>query len=107
MRIPSAVVALAIMMMWSGTSLAQAPCPAGRSLNGECAHGAMLASARTMAVLLSQPKISYTAYPILPSADRQYRYPHQLIPDQLKTTPVGVPPPPPPAPPPPPSSEGT
>lgn len=51
-------------------------------------QGAMARSALQAAVIFSQPKISYTAYPVLPSADRLYRYPNQLMPDQLRTTPV-------------------
>jgi len=49
----------------------------------------MAKSALQAAVIFSQPKISFTAYPVLPSADRLYRYPNQLIPDQLPVTPIG------------------
>ena len=41
------------------------------------------------AVIFSQPKISLTAYPVLPSADRLYRYPNQLNPGQPTVTIVG------------------
>jgi hypothetical protein len=35
-------------------------------------------------IIFSQPKLSYTAYPVLPSSDGLYRYPNQLNPDPLK-----------------------
>jgi hypothetical protein len=38
---------------------------------------------RQATVIFSQPKISYTAFPVLPNADTIYHYPHQLIPDPL------------------------
>lgn len=37
-------------------------------------------------MIFSQPKISYTAFPVLPNADTIYHYPHQLIPDPLGST---------------------
>jgi hypothetical protein len=42
-------------------------------------------TARETAVIYSQPNISQTAYPTLPSKDRQYRYPNSLNPDQLQS----------------------
>ena len=44
---------------------------------------------REVAIIFSQPKISQTAFPVLPSGDRAYRYPNQLIPDPLKPSPIG------------------
>lgn|SRR6185437_8668647 len=68
---------------------AQVKCPAGSAINGACADESMAKSALQAAVIFSQPKISFTAYPVLPSADRLYRYPNQLMPDQLRLTPRG------------------
>jgi hypothetical protein len=68
---------------------AQRICAEGRTAGGDCVNPVLAAGARQAAVIFSQPKISATAYPILPVLDRQYRYPNQLIPDQLKMTPIG------------------
>src|SRR5262249_10643460 len=85
----------------AGPALAQEnACSAGRTAGQECIDPGLFALALQAAVIFSQPKISHTAFPVLPSADRLYRYPNQLIPDQLRITPVGTPPPPPPPPPP-------
>jgi len=62
---------------------AQSPCPEGRTVSGECVNAALAASTRQLVVVFSQPKISYTAFPILPNDDMMYRYPHQLIPNPL------------------------
>jgi hypothetical protein len=83
-----------LISIWSMTLLpsiaqAQTKCPAGNAINGGCADESMAKSARQAAVIFSQPKISFTAYPVLPSADRLYRYPNQLMPDQLRLTPRG------------------
>src|SRR5690349_22644471 len=67
----------------------QVRCAAGTAMSGDCANEAMAKSALQAAVIFSQPKISFTAYPVLPSADRLYRYPNQLMPNQLRTTPLG------------------
>jgi uncharacterized membrane protein YgcG len=68
---------------------AQTICAAGRAANGQCVNAAMATAAITTAVVFSQPKISFTAYPVLPASDRLYRWPHQLNPNQLVPTRVG------------------
>src|SRR5919109_3053346 len=60
------------------TASGQVRCIAGVAANGDCANASLGALARRTAVIFSQPKISQTAFPILPFADRLYRYPHQL-----------------------------
>jgi hypothetical protein len=80
----------------SGAS-AQSACGGGRAANGDCVNEALAVSAIQTAVTFSQAKISLTAYPVLPSADRLYRYPNQLIPNQLPPTRIAPPPPPPPS----------
>jgi len=69
----------------------QARCNDGRTAGGECVNTELMTFARQSAVIFSQPKISQTAFPVLPSADVNFRYPHQLIPDQLRITPTGTP----------------
>ena len=70
---------------------AQNKCPEGMTATGECVDPGIAASARLSAVILSQPKISYTAYPVLPSGDLDYRYPNQLNPNQLTPASTGTP----------------
>jgi hypothetical protein len=43
---------------------------------------------RQQSIIFSQPKISQTAFPVLPADDLLYRYPHQLIPTPLKPAPA-------------------
>jgi hypothetical protein len=50
---------------------------------------------RQTAIIFSQPKISYTHYPVLPSLDWKYRYPNALNPNPLLPSATGVPLPPP------------
>jgi hypothetical protein len=52
----------------------------------------LAAGMRQIGIIFSQPKISQTAYPVLPSADRRFRYPNQLIPDPLRPAPCCGPP---------------
>jgi uncharacterized membrane protein len=70
---------------------AQVRCDGGRTAGGECVNRELTTSARQSSVIFSQPKISQTAFPVLPSLDNLYRYPHQLIPDQLPPTPTVTP----------------
>lgn len=63
-------------------------CAEGR-LGSECVNPRLAESARRSAVIFSQPKLSYTAFPVLPSYDSVYRYPNQLNPDPLKLSPMG------------------
>ncbi|MGZ3409823.1 MAG: hypothetical protein ACXWJW_03680 [Xanthobacteraceae bacterium] len=73
---------------------AQNKCPEGTTASGECVDPGIAVSSRLSAVILSQPKISYTAYPVLPSGDLDYRYPNQLNPNQQLPAPTGIPIPP-------------
>jgi len=47
---------------------------------------------RQTSIVFSQPKISQTAYPILPVLDFRYRYPHQLTFIPTLPTPIAGPP---------------
>src|SRR5215467_13812759 len=90
---------LALGLAPGPTSAQENACSAGRTAGQECIDPGLFALALQAAVIFSQPKISHTAFPVLPSADRLYRYPNQLIPDQLGITLVGRPPAPTPPPP--------
>lgn len=74
---------------------AQAKCLEGKTAAGECVNAGLANALRQTAVIFSQPKISQTHYPVLPSDDYRYRYPYELNPDQLKPSAVGTPVPPP------------
>jgi hypothetical protein len=77
------------LMLPPNFAAAQAPCLEGRTGSGECVNPRLAQSARRAAVIFAQPKLSYTAFPVLPSNDSLYRYPNQLIPDPLKAAPLG------------------
>jgi hypothetical protein len=67
-----------------GSAGAQTRCMEGRTANGDCVDAGLADSMRQTGVLFSQQKLSFTAYPILPTGDRLYRYPNELIPDPLR-----------------------
>jgi hypothetical protein len=80
-----------------GAVMAQATCPDGRTSAGQCVNGSLADSMRQASVIYSQPKLSYTHYPILPVLDWIFRYPNQLNPNPqppsaLNTYPLTPPP---------------
>lgn len=80
-----------LIAIWLSESDAQARCGEGKTTGGQCVDSRLAETARQTAVIFSQPKISQTAYPVLPSGDANYRYPNQLNPDPLKPAAIGVP----------------
>lgn len=54
---------------------AQAKCPAGRTLAGTCANAAQMDDLRLTTIILAQPKISFSAPPLLPQQDGDYSVP--------------------------------
>lgn len=88
------VVGMLAMLLMLPTSAivanAQTKCPEGRTAAGECVDRGFASALRQAAVIYSQPKLSYTAYPILPVEDRTYRYPNALIPDFSRPSAGGV-----------------
>jgi hypothetical protein len=81
----------AVFALSSSAASQQVRCNGGRTAGGECVDTELMTSARQSSVIFSQPKISQTAFPVLPSLDVNFRYPHQPIPDQLRITPTGTP----------------
>jgi hypothetical protein len=77
-----AMVQIAVAMPLS--CLAAGSCPEGRLGTDTCVNPRLAESARRAAVIFSQPKLSYTAFPVLPSSDSLFRYPNQLNPDPLR-----------------------
>jgi hypothetical protein len=77
------------LALLAGTAVAQSRnCSEGRDSNGDCVNPGLAASNRQTATIFSQPKISRTAFPVLPGDDRRFRYPNQLIPDQSRPAPA-------------------
>jgi hypothetical protein len=93
MKLPRTVLLMLAcsLALWAGTASAQVRCKEGRLTKELCANASLATAMREVAIIFSQPKISQTAFPVLPSGDRAYRYPNQLIPDPLKPSPVGTP----------------
>ena len=88
----ASLTATALVLLPHGIS-AQPRCAAGHAANSDCVNEALAFVAIQAAVIFSQPKISLTAYPVLPSADRLYRYPNQFEPkpacaDPRRTGPI-------------------
>ena len=76
------------LLLLAGTAVAQQSCSEGRLANGDCVNPGLAASNRQTATIFSQPKISKTAFPVMPADDRRFRYPNQLMPDLLKPAPA-------------------
>ena len=76
-------ISVATVAIWSAASavpaFAQRACPEGRTASGQCVNAGLAAAIEQSGILFSQPKISYTALPILPSGDLEFRYPYNLI----------------------------
>jgi hypothetical protein len=73
----------------ASASIAAPLCPEGRTATGDCVNSVLALNARRSAVMFAQPKLSATAFPVLPSLDRLYRYPHELINDPQGPAPLG------------------
>jgi hypothetical protein len=90
-RLLKVTLLAAVCAVAPGAVQAQGACPEGRMANGQCINPLLAESMRQAAMIFSQPKASQTAFALLPSFDWIFRYPHQLIPDQQKPSPVGTP----------------
>jgi len=76
------------LALLAGAAGAEPNCSEGHRSNNDCVNPSLAASNRQTATIFSQPKISKTAFPVLPVDDRRFRYPNQLIPDQSKPAPA-------------------
>jgi hypothetical protein len=85
----AALLALSVSMV-SIAAQAQGACPNGAA-SGPCINPLLADAMRQTGVIFSQPKISYTHYPVLPTLDWKYRYPNSLIPDPQAPSAVGTP----------------
>jgi hypothetical protein len=72
------------LLLSPGKADAQVRCLEGKTASGECVNAGLAAAMLQIGIIFSQPKLSYTAYPVLPSSDSLYRYPNQLNPDPVK-----------------------
>ncbi|MBX9842724.1 MAG: hypothetical protein K2Z80_13050 [Xanthobacteraceae bacterium] len=86
----AALLALWFMLAGAAPSGAQAWCGEGRTAGGLCANAALAQAMRQTANIFSQPKISYTAYPVMPSEDARFRYPHELNPNPQPPSATGT-----------------
>jgi hypothetical protein len=77
-----ALGAIALAVLGASPTAAQVKCPEGRTASGACVNPGLADSSQRAAIVFSQPQLSHTAYPILPTGDRLYRYPNELIPYQ-------------------------
>src|SRR5262249_50198561 len=82
---------LAAALILPGAASAQGACPEGKTASGQCVNPGLAQGMQQSALILSQPKISYTAFPILPADDFTFRYPNQLVPNQLLPAATGTP----------------
>src|ERR1044072_8653368 len=87
-RLASAVLLAIAVLVAPGAAQAQGSCPDGRTATGQCINPQFADAMRQNAIIFSQPKISYTHYPILPSFDWKYRYPNSLNPNPLTPAPI-------------------
>jgi hypothetical protein len=90
-RVWKLAVLLVACGLLSNAAVAQGTCPDGRTASGQCVNAALAESMRQAGVIYAQPKLSYTAYPVLPSQDFSVRYPYQLNPDPLKPSGTSTP----------------
>ena len=97
-RVMMAALMAATGVLLSDSVNAQNFCAEGRTASGLCVNANLAEAMRQGAVIYSQPKLSYTHYPVLPSSDLTFRYPNQLNPDPLLPSATGTPLPPPPPP---------
>ena len=85
----TAFLAATVLLVSFGAS-AQRACPEGRTSTGQCVNPALADSMRQAGIIYSQPKLSFTHYPVLPALDWTFRYPNQVNPDPSKPSSVGV-----------------
>ncbi|MBV9346574.1 MAG: hypothetical protein JOZ70_03645 [Pseudolabrys sp.] len=71
----SVLLAAAALVAILPGAQAQLRCPEGRTSAGECVNPALAQVMRKSAIINAQPKISYTAPPLLPSEDGTYLLP--------------------------------
>lgn len=74
MRNLIAAFAMAVTMA-PAAALAQTPCPEGRTLQGDCVNPVLASTARTIANVRGQSRLSYFILPVLPSQDNASRDP--------------------------------
>lgn len=77
-RIVGHIISMSALVWTADAVFAQGACPAGRAADGSCVNVSMFNDQRESTMVYSQPKISSTHYPILPSGDWSLRYPNQL-----------------------------
>ena len=64
-----AILSMVLLLMPMVRAHSQAACPEGRTLSGKCVKPDLAQSMRKSTILNTQPKLSYTSPPLLPSED--------------------------------------
>ena len=72
-RTVALMLTMATLLGTLSSAVAQSRCPEGRAANGACAKPGLVQVARKSAVVDTQPKLSFTSPPVLPSEDYEYR----------------------------------
>jgi hypothetical protein len=67
------LAAVSCLLLLPSAANAEVKCPEGKTTAGDCVNPALAAAMRQTAIIFSQPKISQTAFPILPAQDLIYR----------------------------------
>src|SRR6266581_4260148 len=65
----SLLAAASWSLLLPSAAKAEVKCPEGKTAAGDCVNPALAAAMRQTAIIFSQPKISQTAFPILPAQD--------------------------------------
>ena len=87
-RLASAALLAMAVSIAPGAAQAQGTCPDGRTASGRCINPGFADFMRQNAIIYSQPNISGTHYPIMPSQDWIFRYPNSLIPNPARPAPL-------------------
>ncbi len=67
------MAAAAMLIGTLSAASAQATCPEGRTASGACVKPDLAQAMRKNTIVETQPKLSFTAPPVLPSGDYEYR----------------------------------
>lgn len=78
-------------MLLSTMAYAQSACPSGQAANGACVNPSLANTVQVNMLVGSQPQLSYTAFPVMPSDDGTTHYPNQIFTNQQPPSMTGRP----------------
>jgi hypothetical protein len=73
-----AILSAALLLLPIAGAGGQTVCPEGRTLSGKCVKPDLAQSMRKSTILNTQPKLSYTSPPLLPSEESDYYTPRDF-----------------------------